>query len=549
MNKPPHLPTIRRNFTARNLTACSAAIAALVMLPGVGRAQAFWGDYAGNAQHTALSTVASQNLDSILWSTPVDLAPQFVGNDLFIHYGSPVFTAADTVIVPVKTGASGGFELEAINGANGSLKWSATTDYILPSAGWTPSYSPTIAPTGRLYYAGAGGTVYYRDNIDSVAPSAPTQVAFYGNSVYSANKSQLNSSVQICTPLTTDANGNVYFGYRVSGSTPNGLASGIARIGADGSVTYMSSSAATGGLAVQVPIGCAPALSPDGKTVYVGMSTGSQAGYLVALNSTTLATSGIAKLTDPRNGLQAMLPDISTASPMVAPDGTVYMGAFENPYYSSKGWMMHYSANLSTKYTPGLFGWDDTASIVPKSMVPSYSGSSSYLIMTKYNDYADTGGSGINQVAILDPNATSVDSRTGVTVMKVVEAIAGVTPDPSFPNVPGAVREWCINTAVVDPLTDSVLVNSEDGSLYRWNLGTNTFTQSISLTPGVGEAYTPTIIGPNGAVYAINDATLFSVGAQLAVSTPEPGALALFLGAGAAVACVGRRSVLRRKRK
>src|SRR5204862_4036214 len=77
---------------------------------------------------------------------------------------------------------------------------------------------------------------------------------------------------------------------------------------------------------------------------------------------------------------------------------------------------------------------------------------------------------------------------------------------------PQAVREWCINAAAVDPQTDSVLANSEDGKLYRWDLSTNTFTQTITLTPGVGEAYTPTLIGGDGTVYAINNATLFAVG-------------------------------------
>jgi hypothetical protein len=49
--------------------------------------------------------------------------------------------------------------------------------------------------------------------------------------------------------------------------------------------------------------------------------------------------------------------------------------------------------------------------------------------------------------------------------------------------------------------------------LYRWHLPTNSFTQRIRLTAGLGEAYTPTAIGADGAVYAINDSTLFSVGA------------------------------------
>src|SRR5205085_7077409 len=77
---------------------------------------------------------------------------------------------------------------------------------------------------------------------------------------------------------------------------------------------------------------------------------------------------------------------------------------------------------------------------------------------------------------------------------------------------PNAVREWCINTAVVDPFTRSILVNNEDGVLYRWDLVTNTLVQPVVLTPGVGEAYTPTVIGVDGTVYAINNAILFAVG-------------------------------------
>jgi hypothetical protein len=48
------------------------------------------------------------------------------------------------------------------------------------------------------------------------------------------------------------------------------------------------------------------------------------------------------------------------------------------------------------------------------------------------------------------------------------------------------------------PSTKSVMVNSEDGKLYRWSLNTNTLAETITLSPGVGEAYTPRIIGPDG---------------------------------------------------
>jgi hypothetical protein len=48
--------------------------------------------------------------------------------------------------------------------------------------------------------------------------------------------------------------------------------------------------------------------------------------------------------------------------------------------------------------------------------------------------------------------------------------------------------------------------------VYRWNLVSGTLTQAVTLTSGLGEAYTPTMIGVNGFVYAVNNATLFAVG-------------------------------------
>ena len=219
---------------------------------------------------------------------------------------------------------------------------------------------------------------------------------------------------------------------------------------------------------------------------------------------------------DPHNtGNPAVIANDGTASPTVGPDGDVYIGVLENPFASNndRGWLLHFSANLSTSKIPGAFGWDDTASIVPASMVPSYTGTSTYLLMTKYNNYAGEGGNGVNKIAILDPNAMMDDPVTGALCH------AG-GPDDHRANTrrsvrwlpPGAVREWCINTAVVNPATDSILANSEDGTLYRWNLTTNTFTQHIKLTSGVGEAYTPTLIGADGTIYAVNNATLFAVG-------------------------------------
>jgi len=147
-------------------------------------------------------------------------------------------------------------------------------------------------------------------------------------------------------------------------------------------------------------------------------------------------------------------------------------------------------------------------------MVASYTGASPYLIMSKYNNYGNPGigGDGKNRVAILDPTASQPDPYAGsVTVMKEVLTVVGPTADATVPN---GVKEWCISSAAVDPLSHSVLLNSEDGVLYRWDLSTNQLSQSIRLTNGLGQAYTPTTTGADGAVYAIGNATVFVVGAM-----------------------------------
>jgi len=474
-----------------------------------------WQGYANDPQHTAQSRVPSQPLTRIVWQTPVDLQPQFDGEDLHIHYGSPLITPQNTVIVPVKTGATQGFELQARSGVDGSLLWTQTTDYILPPSFWTPSYGPTLTPQGRVYWPAAGGTLNYRGNVDVAGAVIPNQVNFYAS-----KKLKFTTSVQISTPLTSDANGTVFFGYEVNGVAKKKLgAGGLARVDANGRGSFTTLEAGTKHNKVPLEIvqNCTPALSRDGLTIYIAarpvFAVGR--GYLVALDSSTLRVKAMVALLDPRNGLPATLSDQATASPTVAPDGKVFFGVLENPFTSDRGWLLQFDAGLAQSTgVPASFGWDDTASIVPAMLVPSYQGNSSYLLMTKYNNYVSAGGDGLNRLAILDPNSSQIDARTGVMVMKEVITVLGPTPDDEFGDTfPGSVREWCINSAAVDLFSHSVLANSEDGRLYRWDLATNTLSEAVTLTPGVGEAYTPTVIGPDGKVYAINNATLFAVGA------------------------------------
>jgi hypothetical protein len=267
---------------------------------------------------------------------------------------------------------------------------------------------------------------------------------------------------------------------------------------------------------------CAPALTSDGRGLYVAVNQSDFSyGYLCYVDAPTLTANSHVLLTDPRNpNATALLADDGTASPTIGPDGDVYFGVLEANFPSNhaRGWLLHYSATLTATKTPGAFGWDDSASIVPKGLVPSYTGSSSYLVLTKYNNYADPGigGNGLNKVAILDPNGTMRDPISGATVMSEVLTILGPTQNPNL----AGVNEWCINSAAIDTTNKCAIVNSEDGHVYRWSFTTNTLSPGLQLAAPTGEAYTSTLIGPDGAVYAINNAQLCCC-----VASPPPASI------------------------
>jgi len=499
------------------MKACVLGI--LFLVRGVGFGQPInvpWYGYGKDAQHTATAANASQPLHTIHWSTPVDLnKPQ---GELFIHYASPMVTAANTVFVPVKLWQNGtdGFKIQAfaagVRGTSPAPLYELSSDYVLPPHNWTPAFPASLSLRNRLYYAGSGGTVYYRDQVDSATGPAG-RIAFFGNAEYSTNSAAYNSTVQISTPLVNDRYGDIYFGFTVTGDNPLHLASGVARISANGAGSWVSAQSAAGDPTMTlVAMNSAPVLSTDQRVVYF-VATDGAGGYLVSVNSTSLAPMSRVKLFDPSTGNPATVSADSSAAPIVGPDGDVYFGVLETPCCSShndRGWLLHFNSTLTQTKTPGSFGWDTTPSVVPKNSVPSYGGHSSYLLVMKYNNYAGIGsGDGRNRVAMLDPNAIMPDPiQPSVNVMKEVMTVLGVTPE----GAPPAVKEWCINSAAIDPFTKSAIVNSEDGNVYRWDFVSGNLTQSVNLNPPIGEAYTPTVIGPDGTVFAINDGILYGIG-------------------------------------
>ena len=512
------------SFTTHKILCPSTLMVAfLVTANNTGHSQSL--TFAGDAQHTAVFAPPAQRLNAIRWTTPIDT--HYSG---FAHYGAPLITPSNTVIVPVKT--AGGFQLKAFESATGRLKYTLTNDYIMApiaSGGWIPVYQPVIAnpPSGaRLYYAGAGGTIYHIDDLESDTPGIPIRECFYTNLTdYSNNASAFNSRVFVNTPITADTNGNVFFGFRIpqTNAAPaplNTTNGGFVRIDAAGSASYVFVNAAANDVRItRDSHNCAPALSNDGSTLYVAVKgTNSNYAYLLGLNSTNLSTKYKVFLRNPSDNQPSSVPDDGTASPMVGPDDDVFFGVLANN--TSRGFLLHFSPDLQTKKLPGGFGWDYTAAIVPTNMLPSYDGPSSYLLFSKYNNYAGGDGNGVNRMALLDPNLSQTDphpSANRIAEMREILTVIGCTPDAEYITqtngfYPFAVREWCINTAAVNPATKSVFAPSEDGHLYRWDLAANSMAEVVTLDPGVGEPYVPTVIGPDGTVFTLNAETLFAIG-------------------------------------
>src|SRR5215470_2266403 len=143
-----------------------------------------WAGFAGNAQHTSVATVMPQPFHRIRWRAKVDLHPVLSGHELLIHYGSPMITAANTVLVPTRVSAKAGFRVVAYSGASGVRRWSLHTDYRPPAFTgglivWTPPLPAVLTPGNTLAVAGAGGTILVRRHADK-ASGAVRRLVFYG---------------------------------------------------------------------------------------------------------------------------------------------------------------------------------------------------------------------------------------------------------------------------------------------------------------------------------------------------------------------------------
>ena len=143
------------------------------------------------------------------------------------------------------------------------------TDYVLPPHNWTPPMGVTLTPGDEaIVVPGAGGTVWVRNSPNAAQAGKATRIAFYGLKNYNQNPGAFNNAIQICTPITVDSSGNLYFGYLSSGQAlpgyPHGIPSGLARVSSSSgsSGTFVAASALAGDNGIQkVVYNCAPAVS------------------------------------------------------------------------------------------------------------------------------------------------------------------------------------------------------------------------------------------------------------------------------------------------
>ena len=210
--------------------------------------------------------------------------------------------------------------------------------------------------------------------------------------------------------------------------------------------------------------------------------------------------------------------DDSSASPTIAPDGSIFFGAY-TLYNFAQGHMLHFSAN-GDFLNSFNFGWDNTPSIYPHG--------GTYSVVFKNNHY---GGPGFGDYCA-DPNWCPDRSNPNASFLGpeqyfVTQFDPNLNIQWSFQNTnhnsctrqpDGSVTcvsdhpngfEWCVNAAVIDA-NGTVYANSEDGNLYSIGQG-GVLMQNIFQQLAIGAAYTPASMDSKGRIYSQNDGHLFVV--------------------------------------
>jgi hypothetical protein len=247
--------------------------------------------------------------------------------------------------------------------------------------------------------------------------------------------------------------------------------------------------------------GCGVPHSTGGQLEPNGMPGGCAAG----------APFGVDPATN-RPGAGRVLDD-SSASPVVAPDGSVFYGAYTS-YNYSQGHLMHFGAD-GTFLGAYAFGWDTTPAV--------YAHDGTYSLVTKENHYGST-GSYCNDPKYCPPdrNTSAPDYPEGYFVtqlspdLKVQWRLQATNLESCQRGSGGAVScvadhpasfEWCVNAPAIDA-QGTVYASSEDGWVYEIGQG-GVVKSKIFQQSTASAAYTPISLDAAGRVYSQNSGHLF----------------------------------------
>lgn len=217
--------------------------------------------------------------------------------------------------------------------------------------------------------------------------------------------------------------------------------------------------------------------------------------------------------------------DDSTSSPAVAPDGTIFYGAYTR-YNYAQGHLMAFSPDGRYAGAYG-WGWDLTPAIYPHDQT--------YSILLKENHYSV--GSWCNDESIC-PSDRSINAPSDPERYFITQLDSSLRPEWKFrsTNTQSCERdasesvqcvetspngfEWCVNAIAVDRL-GRVYANSEDGNLYAIDQG-GILAGHLFLRLALGAGYTPTSIGADGRIYTQNFGELFIIGQALRRRAARP---------------------------
>src|SRR5947209_6478270 len=291
-----------------------------------------WPQWGRNAQHAGMAAAAGQPATRVLADVVSDpFVDQEVGGplspgDLLVHYQAPLVAGADVFMAGKSGDFTGGatWETQTWNerklhwqGTRLVAQWSFASDWkpVPFAAGargpdWEPLFHAALA--GRwLYVPGAGGSVY---KLDAATGRVAARVRPFGPAV--------DPDLYLCGALAVDAQGDVFYNAlqlaRGQAWTADVRGSWLVEVRPDGSSATVSYAALTAG----APAGGDPAENRPGS------------GQVL---------------------------DNSTASPVVAPDGSVLLGVFTR-YNYSQGHLMRFGPD-GAFLGAYPFGWDTTPAI------------------------------------------------------------------------------------------------------------------------------------------------------------------------------------------